>query len=74
MAQNPFQTDPFGDAPPADPVRRIRSAVGRIRNLKGQVGHDGFTPSAARSLIDELTAALTACAGALEALDEDRGS
>jgi len=56
----------FPDAPAPDPVKRIRSAIVKIRSLRSQVGHDGLTPSAARTLLDELTLALDACASALE--------
>ena len=59
-------TDLFPDAETPDPARRIRSAAARIRLLRAQVGQDGFTPSAARSLLDELTSALEACAAAVE--------
>lgn len=62
--KSPF--DLFEDADRPGPAHRIRGAVTRIRNLRGQVGHDGLTPSAARTLIDELTRALEACADALE--------
>ena len=59
--------DLFPDAPRMDPSRRIRAAATRIRGLRGQVGQDGLTPNAARTLIDELTTALDACAQALDA-------
>jgi hypothetical protein len=61
--------DLFPDLTPADPAHRIRAAVTRIRSLRGQVGHDGLTPSGTRTLIDELTAALEEIA---RALDRDR--
>ncbi len=64
-ALNPF-SDEAGEASGLDPVRRLRSGAARIRGLKAQVGHDGLTPSATRTLIDELTAALEAVASALE--------
>jgi uncharacterized protein (UPF0147 family) len=60
--------DPFGDLAPSDPPQRIRNAATRIRSLRSQVGHDGLTPSATRTLIDELTSALEEVAGALEDL------
>ena len=60
--------DLFPDLAPADPAERIRSANARIRALRGQVGHDGLTPSATRTLIDELTSALEEVAGALDRL------
>jgi len=59
-------SDLFPDAESPDPASRIRSAASRIRLLRSQVGQDGFTPSAARSLLDELSAALEACAAAVE--------
>jgi hypothetical protein len=58
--------DLFPDLAPSDPVGRIRGAVVRIRSLRSQVGHDGLTPSATRTLIDELTTALEEVAAALE--------
>ncbi len=58
--------DLFPDAPRPDASRRIRAAATKIRQLRNQVGHDGPTPSAARTLLEELTAALDACASALE--------
>jgi hypothetical protein len=63
--------DLFPDAPRPDPGRRIRAAATKIRSLRSQVGHDGLTPSAARVLIEELTAALDACASALSDEPED---
>jgi hypothetical protein len=50
--------DLFPDLESPDPARRIRGAATRIRALRSQVGHDGLTPSGARTLIDELTAVL----------------
>jgi len=58
--------DLFPDLAPADPSSRIRSAVVRIRGLRSQVGHEGLTPSATRTLIDELTMALEEIATALD--------
>ena len=63
--------DLFPDAPRIDPSRRIRAAATRIRGLRSQVGPDGLTPSASRTLIEELTAALDACAAALGSGTED---
>ncbi len=60
--------DLFPDLAPADPAERVRSAATRIRLLRGQVGHDGLTPSASRNLIDELTTALEEVARALDQL------
>ncbi len=60
--------DLFPDLAPADPSERIRSANTRIRSLRGQVGPDGLTPSASRTLIDELTTALEEVARALDQL------
>ena len=56
----------FPDLEPADPAQRIRSSATRIRSLRSQVGHDGLTPSAARTLIDELTAVLEELARVLD--------
>jgi uncharacterized protein (UPF0147 family) len=60
--------DLFPDLAASDPAGRIRSAATRIRTLRGQVSHDGLTPSATRTLIDELTTALDEVAGALDRL------
>jgi hypothetical protein len=57
--------DLFPDLVPADPSQRVRSAATKIRTLRNQVGHEGLTPSATRTLIDELTAALEEIASAL---------
>ncbi len=62
--------DLFPDRATAEPAERIRNAATRIRGLRSQVSHDGLTPSATRTLIDELTSALEAVAGALD----ERGS
>jgi hypothetical protein len=52
--------------PPADPLKRIRAAVVKLRSLRTQVGHDGLTPAGARTLLEEVAAGLEACAAALE--------
>lgn len=65
--------DPFGDLAPSDPVQRIRNGATRIRSLRSQVGHDGLTPSATRTLIDELTSVLEEMASALEEVAGARG-
>ena len=70
-SKNPFGDNPLGDEPGADPVRRLRSAATRIRGLRGQVAHDGLSPSASRTLLDELSTALDACAAALEEAGKD---
>lgn len=56
---------PFPDLTPAGPSSRIRGSAIRIRGLRSQVGPDGLTPSATRTLIDELTMALEEVASAL---------
>ncbi len=58
----------FPDLSPADPGQRIRSCAVKIRSLRSQVGHDGLVPSAARTLIDELSTALEETARALDRL------
>ena len=58
--------DLFPDLADGDPAKRIRSAASRIRRLRSQVSNEGLTPSATRTLIDELTAALEEVAAALE--------
>lgn len=74
MPGNPFDDEPvskprlnpFGDdGDTDDPVGRIEHAARKIRRLRTQMGSDGLTPSAARELIDELTAALDAAARVL---------
>ncbi len=68
--KNPFGDSPFADAPLLPPSRRIRAACTKLRGLRNQVGPDGFTPAAARALLDEVTAALEACAAALESSED----
>ena len=60
--------DLFPEMAPANPGQRIRSSATKIRSLRSQVGHDGLTPTAARSLIDELSSALEEVAKALEGM------
>jgi hypothetical protein len=67
MSDRPSRPDLFPDAAPPDPARRIRAATVKLRSLRTQLGHDGLTPAGARILIDEVTAALDACAQALAA-------
>lgn len=62
--------DLFPDLAPANPGQRIRSFATKIRSLRSQVGHDGLTPTTARTLIDEITSALDEIA---RALDEMKG-
>ena len=62
-------SDLFPDASPTDPVRRLRSAAVKIRSLRSQIGAEGLSPAGARSLLEELTAALEACAAGLERKD-----
>ena len=59
--------DLFPDMGAPDPARRIRASAVKLRSLRTQLGHDGLTPAGARILIDEITAALDACAQAIEA-------
>ena len=58
--------DLFPDLTPAPSGDRIRGCATRIRALRSQVGHDGLTPSATRTLLDELTTALEEIASALD--------
>jgi hypothetical protein len=58
--------DLFPDLAPGEPKARVRDAITRIRNLRGQVGHDGLTPAASRTLIDEVTRALEEIVTALD--------
>lgn len=75
MASPPFPGDLFPDVSAPDPVRRIRSSAARIRQVRALIGAEGIPPSAARTLLDELTAALEACARGLEeARGDDPGA
>jgi len=58
--------DLFPDLAPGEPKAGVRDAITRIRNLRGQVGHDGLTPAASRTLIDEVTRALEEIVTALD--------
>lgn len=58
--------DLFPDLARPDPPARLRAAAVKIRSLRSQVGHEGLTPAATRTLIDEITAALETVAEALE--------
>lgn len=71
MPPVPEPTDLFPDAPSPGPVRRIRSANARIRQLRGLVGAEGLPPASVRTLLEELSAALEACARGLEELGLD---
>jgi len=62
-------TSPFGDTPVGTgPDSRLRAAVTRLRLLRSLAGADGLTPSATRSLLDEVVAALEAIEDALLAI------
>lgn len=63
----------FADVPTPDPVQRIRTVAARIRQIRGSISSDGLTPAATRSLLDELTTGLEACARALEAVQPPEG-
>ena len=58
--------DLFPDLAQVDPAQRVRGSATKIRALRSQVGHDGLSPSAARTLIDELTTVLEEIAKALD--------
>lgn len=58
--------DLFPDLAPGDPAHRVRGAAARIRALRSQVGTDGLSASATRTLIDELTSVLEELAGVLD--------
>jgi hypothetical protein len=63
---NQGRPSPFGEAPAAgDPQSRLRASIVRLRLVRGQAGSDGLTPSATRSLLDELLRALEAIEEAL---------
>ena len=67
--QAPRAKNPFGDEVAADSVEeaaaRLEHAARKIRSLRGQLGAEGLTLSATRELIEELGAALDACARGL---------
>jgi cytosine/adenosine deaminase-related metal-dependent hydrolase len=63
------EDDLFPDISYPDPPARIRSAAAKIRSLRSQVGHEGLTPSATRTLVDELASALDEVARALGSRD-----
>jgi len=73
--KNPFgDDDDLGQHQP-DPAQVIRGAAARIGRLKGHVGHEGLSPAAARSLVEDVSRALHACADALgNSRDSDGGS
>lgn len=67
------RSSPFGDAESgADPRSRLRASIVRLRLVRGQSGSDGLTPSATRSLLDELLRALEAIEEALPAADQGK--
>jgi hypothetical protein len=69
MGRNPFGDEEPRALDPADAAGAIEHAAARIRRLKQQVGAEGLTLSATRELIDQLSAALDAAAGALRGLN-----
>lgn len=63
---NQGRPSPFGEAAATgDPRSRLRASIVRLRLVRGQAGSDGLTPSATRSLLDELLRALEAIEEAL---------
>jgi hypothetical protein len=83
MGRNPFDEEglrtgpvnPFGEEEqrpldPAEAAATIEHSAARIRRLKQQVGAEGLSLSATRELIDQLTRALDAAAGALRNLNQ----
>lgn len=66
---NPFEEEESRSRTPAEAAATIEHAAARIRRLKQQVGAEGLTLSATRELIDQLSAALDAAAGALRGLE-----
>jgi hypothetical protein len=63
---------PFGEIDAGiSPRARLAAAIPRIRRLRGQVSAEGLTPSATRTLLDELVHALEAVNEALHALEEE---
>lgn len=59
---SPFGEDTEGGG---GPESRLRNAIVRLRHVRAQAGSDGLTPSATRSLLDELVRALEAVADSL---------
>lgn len=55
-------TSPFGEdaSGGGTPETRLRNAIVRLRHVRAQAGSDGLTPSATRTLLDELVRALEA--------------
>lgn len=74
MSTPPEGPQLFADVPLPDPIRRIRTVAARIRQIRGTIGSEGLTPAATRSLLDELTTGLEACARALESVAPPRGN
>jgi hypothetical protein len=66
----PKRASPFADddAESPDPAVRIEHAARKIRLLRTQLGAEGLTLSATRTMIDEVTAALEAAARAIRTL------
>jgi len=65
-AAPPRRVNPFDDdADTGSDVGRIEHAASKIRRLKTQLGAEGLTLSATRTLLDEVSAALDAAAHAL---------
>jgi hypothetical protein len=67
--------NPFGDDPDLDPyrhgpIRVIRNAAAQLERLRGQVGPDGLSPATARTLLDEVSKALRACAEAFDQVQD----
>ncbi len=67
---NPFGDDAARSRTPEEAAGAIEYAAARIRRLKQHVGAEGLSLSATRELIDQLSAALDAAAGALRGLKE----
>jgi hypothetical protein len=67
---NPFGEDTARSQTPEEAAGTIEYAAARIRRLKQHVGAEGLSLSATRELIDQLSAALDAAAGALRGLKE----
>ena len=64
---NPFGEEVTGE-PISDGAVRLEQAARKIRGLRSQLGAEGLPPHAERELLDELSKALDAAAGALRAL------
>ncbi|MEX0856453.1 MAG: hypothetical protein WD056_02680 [Gemmatimonadota bacterium] len=61
VAREDVRVSALGDTPfGVDPSSRVRASVVRLRRVRSQVGAEGLTPAATRTLLDEVIQALEA--------------